>query len=92
MKKDLLNSSGTSVGSMVGIEVGRIYSGIGVGSLVPVAIGVGIGVNVAVAVLVGDGVREGVAVTSCPHAEARKDNMTKKLALKRFFILAHFPL
>ena len=83
----LLKSSGTSVGSMVGIKVGGTYSGLGVGSIGAVAVWLGTGVSVTVAVALGDGIGEGVAVTDCPHAINNSPSARKILARKIFFML-----
>ena len=53
---------------MVGIKVGGTYSGLGVVSIVAVAVGLGLGVVVAVNIALGDGLDGGVAVADCPHA------------------------
>jgi hypothetical protein len=91
MENALLNSPGTKVGSMVGIEVGRVgitYAFVAVVSSTAVPVGMGRAVRVDVA----SGEDAGVGVLCEARSQAMRNRNTPKtiLTLKRCFILPRF--
>jgi hypothetical protein len=74
---------------MVGIKVGGIYTGLGVDSIVAVALGTGVVVSgIVVAVVVGETGGE-VTCNACPQAVANKHTAMTIFAPKSFFMLIH---
>ena len=71
---------------MVGIKVGRAYVGLGVDTIVAVAVWLGIRVGVAVTVALGDGIGDGMTATDCSHAINCSPIARNILAPKRFFM------